>query len=793
MSRVAACSVLCDFLANAGDCAHSLGAMKKNNDPWLCGRETRRSSACTILYLSLLFSCAAATSEEGREEGNQWRLCPQQRHVPARPEYSETSTDPGSIEIRSDTSRITESGLSQFSGEVEIIKGEQSLSAELANYHQDTGLFDAEGRAHLWNPSITWSGESIRYDSETGVSDLVGGQYWLSNGLGRGHAALINHDRGVDTTTLRDVDYSTCPLSDEVWRLTAGKLVLNHATDRGSATNAVLRVRDLPVFYLPYVNFPISNKRKSGFLAPTAGTTEESGMDVRIPYYWNIAPQQDATLTPRHLEKRGTMLDSEYRYLGEQFAGVARAEYLPGDDLKGGDDRYLFHLDHSQHFFNRTSRMRGWFSIDYSDVSDKSYLEDFGSGIGATSRNFLDQEATFALLDYTPSGGTNLVSARIRAWEITNPSLKSNSKPYSILPQIDYLNSTPLGRGFSALTTLQTTYFDHSSRVTGGRVVLEPAIRYSFVKPYAVVMPELTFHHTQYFLDDPAETFDDNESRTAAKFSLDSRLYFERTISLFGSAFVQTLEPRLYYLLVPNVDQDAIPNFDSGLYNPGFNTLFRENRFSGWDRLGDANRLTLGMTSSILDPEDGREVSRFNFGQIYYFRDRKVTLPGQSEITDRVSELIAEGTLNFTYAWSLRGALQWDPNESRTEKSAASLRFNPAASTVFNFGYHFRRTPDVIEQTDASFRVPLTPALAAVGSWSYSLTDSRNLEALGGLEYESCCWGLRVVGRRFLRNTEGDFDKGVFIQFHLRGLGGIGQSADSLLRRGIRGYEDPFD
>jgi LPS-assembly protein len=768
--------------------------MKKNNDPWLCGRETRRSGACTILFLSLLFSCAAATSDEGREEGNQWRLCPQQRHIPARPEYSETSTDPGSIEIRSDTSRITESGLSQFSGEVEIIKGEQSLSAELAKYDHNSGLFHAEGRAHLWNPSIAWSGESIAYDSGTGISELVAGHYWLLNGQGRGRAGQVNHDGGADLTTLSEVDYSTCPLSDEVWRLTAKKLTLDHKADRGSATHAVLRVKDVPVLYFPYINFPTSSKRKSGFLAPTAGTTEESGVDVRIPYYWNIAPQHDATLTPRHLEKRGEMLDAEYRYLGQSFAGRARAEYLPSDDLRNNEDRHLFYLEHDQKFLDD----RALFVVNFSDVSDKSYLEDFGSGIGATSQSFLDQKAEIQFLDYGTSGGMNYLRARVQGYEVTNSEITDNDKPYSILPQVYYLNATPFGNGFTLTTKTQSTYFDHSSLVKGGRIMIEPAVEYSFVTPFARLVPKLAFHQTEYFLDDPSGTYEDHASRTAARFSLDGHLYFERQLSLLGTTFLQTLEPRLYYLLIPNVGQDDIPVFDSDVFNPGFNTLFRDNRFSGGDRLGDANQVTFGLTSSILDPMDGRELSRFNFGQVYYFRDRKVTLPGEEQNTDGVSELIADATINLNAAWSLRGALQWDPNEGRTEKSTAALRFNPDERTVFNFGYHFRRTKtdDIqsnVEQTDVSFRVPLNDAFAAVGSWNYSLIDSRSLETLAGIEYASCCWGLRVVGRRFLRNTEGDFDKGVFIQFHLRGLGGIGQSADSLLRRGIRGYEDPFD
>ncbi len=738
-----------------------------------------------VLAGGAIVSPAYAGVLSERDSDYQWRLCPAARLIPLRPGYTDPDTNPENTEIRADASRLVEDGVSQFSGDVEVIRGDTSLRAEVITYDDASNVFDAEGRTHIWDAGLVWGGERATYDLESRVSTLYEGRYWLANGRGRGHAALLTNDRIAQVTTLEGVDYTTCPESDETWRISAARIKLDHESDRGSATHAVLRVKDVPVFYFPYVNFPISDKRKSGFLAPSVGTTNDSGIDLRIPYYWNIAPNQDATITPRALSDRGPMLETEYRYLGRTIRSEAHVEYLPGDNLENDRDRSLISFEHDQRLFDNHGKLY----VLFNDVSDDEFFEDFGSNISVTSQRFLDRQALFT---YRVRGRHNL-RAQVQAYQTIDDSIRPGAGPYRKLPQISYLGNGDGWRGVHPSVYAQTTYFHRDAGLTGGRVKVAPTLAYNVVRPWMALRQRLTLDHTQYLLDDPAGFFDDSESRTLPVYSLDATLFAERRFGMFGGDFLQTLEPRLFYLLVPKYGQEHLPRFDGGLLDVSFRNIFRENRFSGGDRIGDANQLTAAVTSRIIDAASGREAFRLNLGQIYYFRDREVTLPGRDIIDDSVSELIAEAAANLGQDWSVRGTVQWDPNQPRTEKSAISLRYRPNIDTVVNFAYRQRRAVTDIEQTDVSLRIPLLDNIAVIGRWNYSLPESQTLEAIAGVEYESCCWGLRLVARRFLRNSAGAYDNNIFLQFQFRGLGGFGRKSGSFLRRGIAGYYDPFE
>ncbi|MEX2480731.1 MAG: LPS assembly protein LptD [Gammaproteobacteria bacterium] len=749
----------------------------------------RRQGAFTYLAGLLLGAALCKPAGAGilteRSDDYQWRLCPAERLIPLRPGYTDSTIDPESIEIRADSSRLVEGGLSQFTGDVELIRGEQSIRAEVMTYDDAANMFRAEGRTHIWNSGMTWSGESVVYDLDAETIDLDAGRYWLLNGRGRGYALNLHHDAVADITELKGVDYSTCPLSDESWRVSASTIKLNHEKDRGAAVNAVLRVRDIPVFYFPYISFPLSDKRKSGFLAPSLGSSNRSGLDTRVPYYWNIAPNHDATLTPRVLADRGMMLETEYRYLQSDYQGRANVEYLPGDDLAGGQDRSLLGLTHEHYLFGR----RGYAFLTLNNVSDDEYFEDFGGNIAATSQRFLNREFNFRYRERN-----TFVRVIAQSYQTIDPTIPDRAKPYRLLPRLQYRGAFPItGSRFLPIMQAETTYFDHDSEVAGGRLNLSPTLQYRYIKPFFAVTNRITLHHSEYLLDDPAAQFDDRESRTVPVASVDASLFAERDLSLFEHSYLQTFEPRLFYLFAPHVPQETIPRFDGNLLETSFRNIFRENRFSGGDRIGDANQVTAAVTSRILDTQNGRELGRLSVGQIFFFRDREVTLPNVSEVDDSVSELIAEAAMNLGADWSLRGTVQWDPNRPRTEKAAAQLRFRPGLDTVFNIGYRLRRARTDVEQTDLSFRLPILGNLAIIGRWNFSLIDKRSLETIGGIEFESCCWGLRVAGRRFLRNAEGQFDTGVFVEVEFRGLGGVGQKSGSFLRRAIAGYHDPFE
>ncbi|MGH8596317.1 MAG: LPS-assembly protein LptD, partial [Gammaproteobacteria bacterium] len=296
---------------------------------------------------------------------------------------------------------------------------------------------------------------------------------------------------------------------------------------------------------------------------------------------------------------------------------------------------------------------------------------------------------------------------------------------------------------------------------------------------------------------------DNRPNRTLPIVSLDSGLVFERDVDFAGLPAVQTLEPRIFYLYIPEQDQDDLPIFDTAEYDISFGQLFRENRFSGLDRLGDANQTAVAVTSRIINRDTGWEHLRASVGQIYHFEDRRVTLPRRQdpagiaapEDTDPVSEIVAELTTRLPNGLSARGDLFWDPNEATVQKGLIGLRYGPDPDTIVNADYRIRRDiqglgDTLIEQTDLGFNWPLDPNWSVIGKWTYSLDTQETLEAAGGFEYDSCCWGVRAVARRFLSSDTGEFDNAFFVQIELKGLAGFGRSTTSYLKRSIPGYED---
>ncbi|MEM7540290.1 MAG: LPS-assembly protein LptD [Pseudomonadota bacterium] len=736
-----------------------------------------------LVALATLQTAVSADPLRERPEDYAWRLCPPERGIPLRPSYEDPLTPSDHTEIRADTSRILKEGISEFTGNVEVIRGPSAVSGEVVTYDPTTGFVNAEGRAHVWDQGFTWFGDSASYSLNSEVSRLHDGKYWVSQSRVRGYAGTVENDRVNQLTTLEDVDYTTCPESGQDWSMRADKITLNHGTDRGSARNAVLRVKNVPVFYLPYINFPISDKRKSGFLAPLFATTNESGFDFRLPYYWNIAPQHDATITPRVITDRGAMLGGQYRYLLERGRGEFEFEVLPDDDLSDGETRSAFSFKHDQ-------RWQGGhrLNVDFANVSDDQYFEDFGRSIGVTSQRFVDRRAEYV---YQVPG----LYARtfVQSYQSVDDTIPGPAQPYKRIPSITvYAAKNIAGTRFTPAIESDLTYFSRPDSVTGGRFDIRPELKYDYRKTYLEITPRASVRQTQYFLDQP-EGFDSSISRTVPSFDLNAKIFLERNFSMFGRTFFQTLEPQVYYLLIPKVGQDDIPIFDSGRFDINFLTLFQNNRFSGRDRIGDANQVTTALRSQILDQENGREVLRVSLGQIHYFRDLEITTVPTAAADDRsASELIGEVVSDLGAGWKVRGTLQWDPDTATTRKAAFNIRYNPDFRTTLNLGYRLRRSFDSIEQLEASVRWPIWENLGLVGRWNYSLVEEQTLEAVGGLEYESCCWGARLVSRRFLRNSAGEFDNGVFLEVAFRGLGGFGRKSSSLLRRGIPGYEDPF-
>ncbi len=744
----------------------------------------------TITSLSLALAgqlYALATHAEAIPRDVLWRTCPAASGIPLAPR-AEADYELGTTAISADQVELTEGGASSLEGDVEVIHDQTALSADRVLYDSDAGSVDAEGNVHFWDSSLFWQGARGHVELEEKAATFSDGKYRLIGRQGRGHAGSAAINNSQHTADFHDVDYTTCPGEIPAWKLAGKDIHLDNNTDVGTAKHVTLQIHDVPVFYLPYFTFPLTDHRKSGFLPPSFGSSSDSGVDLSIPYYWNIAPNYDATLTPRFIGDRGAMLKGEFRYLWSQANGQINLDYMPNDRAFNDDQRTLFGFRHYQSFDH------GHAFLTYNRVSDKQYFEDFGKSLSLASTRFLEQRAE---VDY--SGRYWTLTGRAQSYQAVDRTSDPLNRPYKRLPQILFNTNLPQhNRQLNLEFRGEAVYFDRDAGVIGGRFDLMPTISYPINSDAGFIEPRLSLRQTNYLLDRQTGATSSSESRSLPILSLDSGLYLEREMSLGTGNYLQTLEPRLFYLYIPDTNQDDLPIFDTGEYNLSFAQFFREDRFSGPDRVGDANQITVALTSRLLSRDTGREKLRASIGQIYYLANRNVHLPGKTVINDSLSPFIAEVAARINDDWRTSATVQWDPNSSQTDKAAFSLRYRPEDGRVFNLAYRLRRTTsllrttDDVEQTDLSFRWPLNPAWSLVGRWNYSLAKGKSLETVGGVEYNSCCWGLRLVGRRFLTSSDGSFDNGLFLQVQLKGLGGFGRSTERFLRRSIPGYIGEF-
>jgi LPS-assembly protein len=721
-------------------------------------------------------------------------LCPQSLNIPARPTVDEVlgSED---IHLSADEADLIEKGTSQLMGNAEITRGSQQVRADRVEYDQPQDTADMEGDVHYWDETLFLHSDQAHLEFEDGTGQFQRAEFIIKDNRGRGQAEELTLDIGTKTD-LKDVDYTTCDPDDNFWKLSASKISLDHIEDWGSARNVVLRIKNVPVFYSPYMSFPLSKKRKSGFLTPGFGSSNRNGIELRTPYYWNIRPTMDATFTPRILGDSGVMLTGEYRYLFSRSQGELDIEYLPSDNEFDDEHRSLVSYEHSQNFLT-TGRLY----LKYNQVSDKNYFEDFGNNLAITSTRFLESRAD---VSYSRKGW--YMFTRVQDFQTVDRSISVNSRPYKRLPQIRLNYTSPYqGLGINYGLRSEIVSYDRgkdldNENVNGLRLDLLPSISYPIQTVSSFIKPKLGLRFTQYNLEDN-NTFEDSPSRTLPIFSLDSGVIFERNFNLAGKDYLQTLEPRLYYLYIPEDDQTDLPVFDTGLYDFSFNSLFREDRFSGPDRMGDANQVTLAVTTHFINQQNGRSAGHISLGQIYYFRDREVGLPSAVVQDDTLSPIIAEISSSLFDNWYFFGDIQWDPNDNRTQKMTFRAQYQPAANKVLNLAYRERRAQSGvnrrnaidIDQTNLSFRWPIiNPRWSVVGNWNYAISENKSLDLFGGIEYNSCCWGMRAVARRYLTDIDGDFQTGVFLQLELKGLAGIGKKTVGFLEQKIPGYRSEF-
>ncbi len=583
--------------------------------------------------------------------------------------------------------------------------------------------------------------------------------------------------------------FSTCKPSSTDWYLQASKMDMDFDKDFGTADHASVWFQGAPLFYTPKIWFPLNNRRRSGLLAPTFKQSTKSGFDFTLPYYWNIAPNYDATFYPRYMSKRGTQLGAEARYLGEGMESEIRGEYLGNDKQFLDRSRYGYSLRHQQSLAKGLSAYVNW-----NGVSDDFYWEDMSSRLLQTSQVQLERQIT---LGYTPASWLS-TSLQVLRYQTLQPDPKNPvARPYFLEPRLNLTGyqTNLLGALDFALEGQYSrfTHDDRENKAVGDRLVFYPQLSWPVVASAFRLLPKVGLHMSSYAVDEARINGGrkENFSRVLPTFSFDSTLILERESELLGNAYVQTLEPRLYYVHIPYKKQDRIPVFDTGLADFDFAQIFSENRYVGYDRVNDANQLTAALTTRILDADTGAERFKAMLGQRYYFEDQRVLLPGEAQRPANFSNLVASIAGLVAPKTYAEGTWEYNYKDRLNERFSAGVRFQPDYGKVLSASYRYTRDPlnqkALVDQVDISGQWPLAPRWYGVGRINYSMRDHQTLETIAGLEYNAGCWAVRAVAQR-LSATSGTPDTSFFLQLELQDFASVGSNPLSLLRRSIPGY-----
>jgi LPS-assembly protein len=678
---------------------------------------------------------------------------------------------------------LSENGGFILDGNTTIRYQGRELSAENARYNPINGEVSAKGSVSILSEGIQLETTDAFIDIDDNVFRTGESNYELdvngkrATGSATGMARLANGQ-----FVLQGATYSTCPPGDKSWYVQADSMILDSEKGIGTARDFRLVFKGVHSPPLPVFSFPISEKRKTGFLAPILAQRETTGLELRLPWYWNIRPNIDATLTPRFMTKRGTQLQSEFRYLNRQGLWTFDYEYLKDRELNG-DSRYFTQLRHKGSFnSNLTS------AIVARRVSDKDYLEDLGDSLQLASITHLEQRA-----DLNYERGKVKALARLQGFQTVDEAIVAEDRPHSRLPQFKiFAESARLPLGLRADVAGEFVYFYKDDEVTGSRVDVQPRLTLPVTRDAWFFKPSVSHRFTYYNLNDTDESIDRSSSRNLNSVSVDSGLFFDRIVDNNGS--VQTLEPRIFYLRVPFADQTDIPVFDSSAFDFNISQLFRDNRFSGADRVADANQLSVALTTRMINGLDGSERFRASIGQIQYFDDRRVSLPPSTMIATRdTSDLVAEVSATVGKGWLGKGNIQWNPDEESTVRSALSIGYRLEPNKIVNVTHRVVNGDTgqlKSEQIDLSALWPLGRSWRIASRWNYSLDADQSIESLLGLEYDSCCWAMRFAARRYIADNGDDHDSSVYFQLVLKGLAPLGQNYGTLLENAILGYRD---
>lgn len=778
-------------------------------------------------------------------------------------------TDPANAEINAhadSTDTDIANQVSMLKGNVQVSQGYRYLRADTATLKKNPQQVTLEGNVTLREPNLLLTGDRADVLVDENTAEMQNVQYLMHDKHIHGDAQnLSRSETGV--ISMIGGSYSYCPVDDRQWALHASSLTLDPNDSQGRARNVTLRVKDVPVFYLPYMQFPLGKERMSGFLVPSFGVGDD-GVDMEVPYYFNLAPNYDLILAPRYIGDRGLMLGSKFRHMSERTSTNVIANALPNDSEVGSneqDNRWYINTRHN-------GNDRRWESaVDIAAVSDDNYFHDFSSsGLRAGNTAQLRKQAQFT---YMPDNWHLGVSGK--DYQTLDDTL---AEPHEVLPSLfadgvyafdsgpvlnlhhavtqfghrdegelqdldgdgiddsrDTLQDVNLNgvddrddrdlRADSVISPIEArapVFYDIDNRemlpLTGRRYNLDYSVALPLRTGGAFFTPKFGVRHVSQQLDDTTiDTPSSSPSTTAAVASVDSGLIFERDTNLFGNSYKQTLEPRLFYYYANPGNQDDIYNFDSNALSFSYAQLFRDYRLGGEDYIDDANQISAGVSTRLLSPVTGRELLRAGIGQTYYLDKRDVVLE-EDPVTAAYerqrshSSLVVDAAARLGKNWDIRTETLWNDDKATRERQSLALRYRDEKGRLFNTGYQFvdrertanRRTPltgqlvdRTVEQTYVSAVYPLDNQWSLIGHWNHDMTNSRELETIAGVEYNSCCWSARLVARRWAVNDlfidsvdDQDIRNGIFLQVQLKSLGNFGDSLESMLSDSIDGFEN---
>ncbi|OGS98236.1 MAG: organic solvent tolerance protein [Gallionellales bacterium RBG_16_56_9] len=660
----------------------------------------------------------------------------------------------------------------EATGNAILRKRGQSIRADRLLYFQDTQDLDAQGSVVLEQDGSTMSGPHLKLNLDTSIGTMEQPVFYLAENDGRGSADMLHiHDK--QHYTLDKATYTTCPADDQDWLLKMGGLEIDRDRQVGTAHHAWVEFMGMPILYSPWMDFPLKDQRKSGFLAPVFGSTTKGGSELTLPYYWNIAPNRDATIAPRVMTKRGLMLNNEFRYLEAGYGGEAHLDVLPNDAL-ANRSRTRIAVMHSQTIAS------GWNGyVNLNRVSDDAYFRDLADTVNTTSQVNLVREG---VLSYN-AGWWN-AAARVQRYQTLQDPAAPIGVPYQRLPQLT-IGARQNHSGANLAFAGEFVDFSHPTALNGRRLVLNPSVSYPLLIDSAFYFtPKVGLHSTRYVMGANNATALPSSSRTLPILSVDSGVAFERDWNLFGGDYLHTLEPRAFYVYVPYKDQNLLPNFDSAQADFSFTQMFTENRFFGSDRVGDANHITLALTSRLLEQANGTERLKLTVGERFSFKTPQVNLVAPAATTNK-SDILFAASGRVTDAWSFDSELQYDPNQSHSQRYNIAARYRPEAGKALNLGYRFARNK--LRRIDLSGQWPLSGHWHAVGRWNYSLQDAQILEAIAGLEYNQSCWTLRLVAQRFTVGAQ-QANTGFFLQLELNDFVKVGSDPLAMLKKSVPGY-----